>query len=399
VVTIMERRGQSRDAAERPLTIAMVGQKGFPALWGGVEFHVDRLARGLAAREHRVTVFTRPRYQREVAARGLPSPRDVRARLLLSVPTKHLDALTHTFASTFAARRGFDILHYHAIGPGSLLALARVLAPRSARILTVHALDWKRAKWGPLAQRLLRMGEGIAVRSAHGIIAVSQDLGEYLRDRYGAEAAVIPNGVRPVVLRRAGPYLSSLGLEAGRFVLFVGRLVPEKGVDCLIEAFRRVPGSWKLAIAGPAQETAYARTLEEAARNDKRVLLCGVVHGERLDELYSQAGAFVLPSMIEGFSLSLLEALSYGLPIVASCIPEVRSVVERFSSERAAYFAPGDAEDLAGKIRAVVEGGREGAKDAIRDAGSLPGMISWEEVAARTERLYRSVLGRRRPAI
>lgn len=366
------------------LRIAMLGQKGCPPLWGGIERHVTALAAALVARGHRVTVYARAPYRREARARGLAAPPGVRVRVLPAVHTTHLEALTHTLAAAVAAAGSHDVLHFHGIGPGSVAALARFLAPRARRVLTVHALDWQRAKWEPWAQALLRRGEAVAVRCAHRVIAVSADIAGYIEERYGIAAAVIRNGVDAPVVRPPGPCLAALGLAPRRYVLCVGRLVPEKGIHVLLDAFARLRTDWRLVVAGPAQDARYARALRASSSSCPRILLAGAFQGADLEELYSHAGAFALPSRTEGFPIALLEAVSYGLPVVASDIPAVREALAAAGAEGAELCAAGDAGELAACLARVLAR----PESARGRASGAPAGLSWDAAAARTEQVY-----------
>ena len=384
------------------MRVAMVGQKGIPAVWGGVEVYVTELARALAARGHDVTVFGRPYYQREVRAAGLETPPGVTLRVLPTIRTKHLDALVHCLLATLDVAApwaaGFDVIHFHAIGPGALVPLIRIAAPRCAAVLTVHALDWRRDKWSRAARWLLRAGEGVGVRLATRVIAVSQAIAAYLARRYGVHADVIPGGVSAPRWLRPGACLRALGLQPRRYVLFMGRLVPEKGAHTAIEAFRRLAGDWKLVVAGPAQQADYAAGLARDARLDPRIVLPGAVSGDVRAELLSCAGAFVLPSTIEGFPLALLEALAYGLPVAASHLESVREVAALAGHQGLFLAPPGDAEALHGALvralalTAAVPSGADDRPPVARETARW----GWSEAARRTEEVYRAA--RRRPA-
>jgi glycosyltransferase involved in cell wall biosynthesis len=220
--------------AGRGLRIAMIGQKGLPATFGGIEHHVEELGSRMAASGHEVTVFCRTNY-------GDGQRRQHRGMRLVELPTvgtKHLDAIVHSALATVVAMRGdFDIVHYHAIGPGALAVLPR-LASRAKVVLTLHGLDDERAKWGRMAKAVLRTAGWISSRAPDAIIAVSRDLQRHYRDVRGRQTVYIPNGV---CIREPGPtdpVLNRFGLTAGDYVLFVGRLVPEKAPDLLVRAFR-----------------------------------------------------------------------------------------------------------------------------------------------------------------
>lgn len=374
----------------RPLRIAMIGQRGVPATFGGIEHHVEELGARLAARGHEVIVYCRTNY----AAERARSFRGMRLRHLPTVSRKHLDAIVHSaLSSVDAALRRADIVHYHAVGPGIPAILPRYLSP-SKVVLTVHGLDAERAKWGPAARAVLRTATWLSARVPDATIVVSRDLAEHYRARYRRAAAYIPNAVEP-----PGPHPPRLiterfGLRGGDYVLFVGRLVPEKAPDLLIRAFRDLPTDHRLVLAGGSSFTDdYVRSLRALVGEDPRILMPGYVYGELLQELYANAAAFVLPSFLEGLPLTLLEAASHGTPVVVSDIaPHLEVVGADGPGHR--VFHRGDPTDLLRALRLVLEGGpaeRSGAAE-LRDR--VLDTYRWEAVVEATEAVYRSCLGR-----
>ena len=307
-----------------PLRIAMIGARGVPATFGGVERHVEELGTRLAARGHQVIVYARTNYVEEQrdAWRGMS------VRNLTTVDSKHLDAIVHSAKATIAAMRDrVDVVHYHAVGPGLPSALPR-FASRAKVVHTIHGRDSERAKWSPAAQVVLRTAEWMSARVPDETIVVSRDLVEHYRRAHGRRTTYIPNGVDAPTARPPAVIAERWGLTTGSYLLFLGRLVPEKAPDLLIRAFRRLPGDLRLVIAGGSSFTdEYVAELEREAADDPRVVLAGYVFGEQLDELYSNAAAFVLPSYLEGLPLTLLEAASYGTPVVASDIPPNLEIV------------------------------------------------------------------------
>jgi glycosyltransferase involved in cell wall biosynthesis len=372
------------------LRIAMIGQRGVPATFGGVEHHVEELGARLATRGHEVTVYCRNGY-------GVDRPSEYKGMLLRHLPTvssKHLDAIAHSGLSTLAALASHhDIVHYHALGPGLAAPLPRALARRARVVLTVHGLDDERAKWGRGAQSVLRSAQWMSAHVPHATIAVSRALADHYANRHDRSAVYIPNGVIPAV-RRAPGALRRFGLEPGGYVLFVGRLVPEKAPDLLISAFLRLNPSLKLVLAGGSSHTDdYVAGLERQAARDPRVVLTGYAYGPLLEELYSHAAAFVLPSAVEGLPLTLLEAASYGLPVVASDIPPHLEVLGGEGPGRR-LFASGDEIGLAAALdRALADPAVEQA-GAARLRQRVLERYSWDRAARATESVYNIVLGR-----
>lgn len=381
-------RSEATDNETRPLRVAFIGQRGVPATFGGIEHHVEEIGSRLAARGHEVTVFCRLNYAQEHPAEY----RGMHLRHLPAVGSKHLDAIVHSGLSTVEALvRRFDIVHYHALGPGLVAPLPRYLS-RSKVVHTVHGLDDQRAKWGPAASAVLRAARWMSARVPDATIVVSRALvEEYASGRRGA--VHIPNGV--AAIRRDGPsrdILGDLGLEPRRYLLFVGRLVPEKAPDALIRSFRQVSTDMKLVVVGGTSYTdAFVDKLRTLAGADARVVLPGYLYGGALDDLYGAAVAFVLPSSLEGLPLTLLEAAFHGTPVVASAIPPHIEVLGEDGPGRR-LFRPGDEAELTRTLELVLadpDGERSGAT-CLRD--EVIANYSWDTAAAATEALYRKVL-------
>jgi len=374
------------------MKIGMIGQKGIPSVWGGVETHVENLAAALVRRGHDVTVYCRPNYTVYRAA----AYRRVHLLKKWSYDSKNLDTITHTLhCSLDALFRGFDLVHYHGIGPAGLSWLPR-LAGR-ATVATVHALDWRWAKWGRIAKRYLRWGEWVAVRVPHETIAVSQGLVEDLQRRHGRVVHRIPNGVDPP--QRLPPDLIAqrFGLDRPQsYVLCVGRLIPDRGYHMLIEAFKRVETDLRLVIVGGASyEDHYERELR-GMLDPRRMIMTGYQSGRILQEFYSNAYAFVNASLIEGMSIALLEALSYGLPVLASDIPENREVVQPPGEPPVAWtFRSGDVADLRVMLEQLVRDRAKARALGERAAQHVLAHYTWPHIAEQTEAVYRAALARR----
>ncbi len=376
------------------MRVAFIGLKGLPTPWTGVEHHVERLGRGLVAAGHEVTAYVRPSY----TPPGLRELGGIRLRRLPTVRSKHLDASVHTLLSSVDATfRRFELIHYHCIGPGAFSFLPRLSGRRV--VCTVHRLDWQAEKWGWFARCCLRAGERATVLSAHRLIVVSQELQQYFRERYGCEAVFIPNGSDPVERRRPHDITERWGLKGDDYVLFVGRLSPEKRVDCLVQAFRaldqpRGDGTHvKLVVAGGFNATEeHVATLRKLAGDDPTIIFTGFVTGPLKEELFSNAALFVLPSRIEGMPIVLLEARQYGLCCLASDIAPHRAIVRDGIDGR--LFAADDSTALAVAMGELL------ADPAVRyrlgEAGRQRAAQrpSWGAVVAATEAVYRTVAAR-----
>jgi glycosyltransferase involved in cell wall biosynthesis len=372
------------------LRICMVGQRGVPATFGGIERHVEELGSRLAACGHEVSVFCRSNYVPDACRHHL----GMHLRHVPNVPTKHMEAITHSALSTLVAMRDRpDIIHYHGVGPALVSPIPRYLG--GARIVaTVHALDADRAKWGWPARRALRAGSWLCARVPDATISVSRAIADHYLERYRRLTAYIPNGVTPRTPRPACEIVQRFGLHQGAYLLFVGRLVPEKAPDLLIRAFRHVPGDGlRLVLAGGSSFTDdYVRRLHQASDGDPRVMLTGYVHGPLLEELYANAAAFVLPSSVEGLPLTLLEAASYGTPVVASRIPPHVEVLGE-DAPGGRLFPSGDEHALGETLRRVMEQAASERRGAARLRESVLGRYSWTNTLEATLSVYEQVLG------
>jgi glycosyltransferase involved in cell wall biosynthesis len=366
----------------------MVGQKTHVWRFGGIERHVGLLAERLAERGHEVTVFVRPGYGDEGNVSGaFDTP--VRP----CVPTKHLEAITHTSLSALeSSLRAYDVIHFHGVGPCLAIPVARARR-RSVVCATVHDQDYNKDKWSRFARWALRAGEASACRHADAVITVARYIQEHLHRRHGREAVYVPNGNDPLPVRPGGEFLRRFELEPGRYLLFMARLVPEKCCDVLIRAFRASDTPYRLAIAGGSSHSdEHERELRKLAGDDPRITFLGFQSGDALDELRSNAAVFVMPSRQEGLPLSLLEALWYGMPVIASDIPAVHELDGAVAEEQITLVAPGDEQALRAAIEALPWPTRP------RSAGTLR-WPTWAEVAERVEQVYLEELASRRASV
>ncbi len=368
------------------MRIAMIGHKRYGSCEGGVEVVVTELARRMAALGHEVTCYDRG--GRDVMtgkkALGERVVDGVRVVPVRTIDAKGMAALSSSFFATLAAIKDRpDVIHYHAEGPCVPLPLARRAGIRT--VATIHGLDWQRAKWGRLASSYIKLGEKNAARYADEVIVLSRSAQSYFRDAYGREAVVIPNGVEPKETVPARVIEERWGLAKGSYVLFLGRLVPEKRPELLIEAFRRIEAEKRLVIAGGGSDTSeYEAELHRIAEGDPRILFTGFVQGAELAEFYSNAYCYVLPSDVEGMPMSLLEAMAYGCCCLTSDIPECADVLAG-SGET---FARGSVEALRGALAGLIADPAHAEKleeSARRRAGESFG---WDAAVRQTLEIY-----------
>lgn len=300
------------------MKIAMIGHKRIPGREGGVEVAVEELSLHMAAMGHDVTVYNRSK-------RGFAKASEYKGVHIITVPTidsKNLDAVIYSFLATIHALFcHYDIIHYHSEGPCAFLWILKLFGKRV--IVTVHGLDWQRCKWGKFASRFIHYGEKTAAKYADEIIVLSQNTNKYFLDQYGRKTHYIPNGVGEPNIRKAKIIKEKWGLDKDNFILYLARIVPEKGLHYLLDAFRTIDTNKRLVIAGESSHTNdYVEKIKNLAADDDRVLMTGFVKGEVLEELYSNCYVYVLPSDVEGMPLTLLEAMSYGCRCLVSDIPE-----------------------------------------------------------------------------
>lgn len=376
----------------RPLHIAMIGQKGLPATYGGVEHHVEQLGRRLADRGHRVTVFNRSSYGQTPSSPYL----GMEVRNAPTVASKHLDAFVHSASSTLLALASrCDIFHYHALGPG-LFAPAPKALSHGAVLTTVHGLDHQRDKWGRSAKAVLGTGSWISGHVPDRTIVVSQALRQHYLDTFGRECAYIPNGVQAPQPTSAEP-VRALGLQPGRYILFVGRLVREKAPDQLVRAYRDVPGDVPLVLAGDSPfDDDYLQQLRALAAADPRVRLTGYVFGDVLASLYQHAGLYAQPSLLEGLPLTILEAASHGLPIVASDIAPHRELLGQAGGAGRTLFPSGDLASLTGSLRGALDTMERDRLPAAAFGQEVLQKYNWDAATEALEAVYLDTLGARR---
>ena len=289
------------------VNIAMIGHKRIPSREGGIEIVVDELATRMAAKGHKVIAYNRKGHNVAGAefdgnVHSANKPFVYNGVRVVPVPTfeaKGLAALTSSFFATLKAIAAKpDVIHYHAEGPCVMLRLAHWAGIRT--VATIHGLDWQRAKWGKFASMYLKLGERTAARCADEVIVLSRGVQEYFQRTYGRSTRLIPNGIEPVESVAADLIAKKWGLVKDSYVLFLGRIVPEKGVHYLIDAFKRLDTGKRLVIAGGASDSAeYYESVRKAAGSDPRIVLAGFTQGAELAELYSNAYAYVLPSDLE----------------------------------------------------------------------------------------------------
>lgn len=358
------------------MKITMFGHKRIPSRQGGVEVVVTELSTRMAALGHTVTCCSRGGKSEEY--------RGVRLKAMPTLPGKGLAAVSSSFFSAlFSAFSDADVVHIHGEGPAFWCWIPKLAGRRV--VVTIHGLDWQREKWrGSFGKAYIHAGEKMAARFADEIIVLSRNVRLYFLTNYERDAVYIPNGVN-LPQYKEPKEIKQFGLEKDGYLLFLGRLVPEKGVHNLIEAFRELNTDKKLVIAGDSSDTdEYVSRLKTLAAEDGRIVFTGFVHGQMLEELYSNAYLYVLPSYLEGMPLTLLEAMSYGNCCVVSDIPECREV----TGDYAVCFPKGDISALRECLQRLCDAPLLAEQYKKSAADVVLSRFRWDDAVRQTLELY-----------
>lgn len=371
------------------MKIAMFGQKRIPSREGGVEIVVEELSTRMVKQGHEVTCYNRKGHHVSGKEYDIEKRETCGAVKIKTVPTidiKGLAAVSSAFFAALCSAFGqYDVVHIHAEGPAFFCWIPKVVGKKV--VVTIHGLDWSREKWkNGLGSWFIRQGERNAVKYADDIIVLSEGVQNYFYKTYGKTTYFIPNGVNKPNVQTTKMITKKFGILKDSYILFLGRLVPEKGIRYLIEAFKRTNTDKMLVIAGGSSDTDdFENELKKMAENDQRIIFTGFVQGQILDELYSNAYIYVLPSDLEGMPLSLLEAMSYGNCCLVSDIPECAEVVE----DKALIFKKSDVQDLFEKLQDACENSEKVMNLKQQAAKFISQKYNWDDVVKKTVELYR----------
>ena len=366
-------------------SVSMFGQKRL-SREGGIEIVVKELCTRMVRDGCQVTCYNRSGHHVSGAEYDNKIEYDgIRQKLVPTIERKGLAAVSSSFfAALYSAFGKYDVVHIHAEGPAFFACLPKVFGKRV--LVTIHGIDWQREKWkSGLGSKFIRQGEKNAVKYADEIIVLSRSVQKYFKDTYGRETRFIPNGVNRPEVQDANLITEKFELTKDSYILFLGRLVPEKGIRYLVEAFKNVKTDKKLVIAGGSSDTdSFTKELKELAKDDDRIVFTGFVQGQMLDELYSNAYIYTLPSDLEGMPLSLLEAMSYGNCCLVSDIAECVEVVE----DKAFVFKKSNVKDLQKKLQIVCDDSKKVIEMKEQAADFICGKYNWDDVVEKTEKLY-----------
>ena len=364
------------------MKIAMIGIKAIPARFGGFETAVDHISRGVVKLGHEVVVYNR-------AGMSVCSDSDYEGVRLIALPTvksKNLSTIVHALLATaHVVFRRADVVHYFTTGTTLFAPIPRLLGMKV--VCSVDGTDWQRRKWGRFARWYLRFSERLAVLLCNGLVADSGVVGRYYKERYGAESCLIAYGMREATLQ-GNEWLERFGLEPRKYVLFVGRLVPENNVHDLIRAFESVTTAHKLVIVGDDPwEKQYVRKLKST--RDPRVVFTGGVYGDGYEQLQKNAYLFVLPDEVGGTHPALVEAMGYGNCVLVNDTP---SNLEVIANAGFSYRSAEGAEDLRTQLQTLLDSPQIVREYRVRAAERALTHYRWEDVVRRHLSLYQSVL-------
>lgn len=373
------------------LKIAEIGHKRIPSREGGVEIVVEEISKRLVKLGHSVDAYNRGGQHVAGAEYNIVDYNklhEYEGIKIIKIPTiqkKGFAALIYSFLASIAVVfRNYDVVHFHAEGPCAFIWIPSLFGIRT--VATIHGIDWKRSeKWGSMASTFIRFGEKMAVEYADEIIVLSKKNVEYFKDTYNRDTVFIPNGINPAVKKNADSITAKWGLTEESYVLLLARLTAEKGIHYAIEAYKNIETDKKLVIAGGASDTAdYVQRLKDMAGDDDRIIFTGFVQGQELEELFSNAYMYCLPSDLEGMPISLLEAMSYGNCCLVSDIPECTSVI----GENGFRFEQGNVEHLREKIEQLLNNSETVAEYKAKAADYVLKKYQWDDIVGKTVKVY-----------
>ena len=368
------------------MRIAMIGHKRIPSREGSVERVVEEISTRGGLDGHQVEAYNRKgkNVQDKNVDQEKRKLKEYKGVKIITIPTinkKGIDALLYSFFASIKALFGkYDILHYHAEGSCAMLWIPHLFKKKI--VVTIHGLDWQRSKWGGFATKYIKFGEKLAVKYADEIIVLSKGVQKYFKETYNRDTVFIPNGVNKPTIRDVNIIKEKYNLKKDDYILFLARIVPEKGLHYLIQAFKQIKTDKKLVIAGGASHTNdYLEKIKKMASEDERIIMTGFVQGQELEELFSNCYLYCLPSDIEGMPLSLLEAMSYGCNCLVSNIEENLQV----TGEYAKAFNKSDVDSLKEELENLLNIPK---KDGDEIRKYILKKYSWEDVKTNTLKLY-----------
>ena len=377
------------------IKVSVIGTRGIPATWGGIEHQCEEVYMRLVQNGFQISIYTRPQYVDELRK----TYKGIDIINLKAWKGKHAEAFSHSLLSTLhACFSDADILHFYAQGPSLFTWIPRLLVPHKKVVFTCQGLDWQRAKWSGLASRILKMGEWCSAIFPHAQTGVSQQILDHYLQHYGRKLTLIPNGANPAQLLPVNIIREKFDLEARKYLLFVGRLVPEKAIHELILAYRQLDTDIKLVIAGDTSATdSYVNHLKELAQKDVRIIFTSYVFGDTLSELFTNALAYVSASQLEGLPLTMMEAMSYGIPILVSDIPPHLEVLEQLpKSSLNCTFETGNIDHIRQRLSEMIQA-PEPEREALGQVAQklVLQKYGWDKIALQFAQFYHQFTDRK----
>jgi glycosyltransferase involved in cell wall biosynthesis len=376
-----------KDIKPNKLNIVMLGHKRVPSREGGIEVVVEELSVRIAKRGYRITCFNRRGNHvsgKEYNTKRLDNYEGIILKKIMTLDKKGLAAMTSSILGTIKATfMSYNVLHFHGIGNCIMIWLPKLFNKKC--IVSVHGLDHKSPKWSDSAKRYILLSERFGVKFADEIIVLSKSVQKYYWEKYNRKTVLLPNGVNRPTIKEADIINKVYDLNYGSYILYLGRIVPGKGIDYLIDAFKELNTDKKLVIAGGSSDTEeYVQHLKDIVKVEKRIIFTGFVEGQLLAELYSNAFVYVLPSDLEGMPLSLMEAMSYGNCCLVSNIPECKAVI----GEKGIVFQQGSTNDLKEKLQELCDS-PERVKEYKKEVASyICSKYNWDDIVEETLKLY-----------
>jgi len=373
---------------QKNIKVAMIGQKRIPSREGGVEIVVEELATRMVKKGIKVTCYNRSgkhALDKKQKIENKKEYKGVSLKRVLTIDKKGLAAMTSSFFGTLKILFSKNnVVHFHAEGPSAMIPIIKFFS-RKRIIVTIHGLDWQRAKWGGFATKYIKFGEKMAAKYADEIIVLSENVQKYFLDTYDRKTNFIPNGVNKPQIKEAKIIKEKYALEKDSYILFLGRIVPEKGIHYLIDAYKQLKTDKKLVIAGGASDTSeYYQEQLNKSKGNSNIIFTGFIQGTELDELYSNAYIYVLPSDLEGMPLSLLEAMSYKNCCVTSDIAECKTVMEN----KGITFEKSNVDQLQVKLQNLLDNVDIVNKFKSESQNYILEKYNWDDVVNKTVTLY-----------
>lgn len=379
------------------MRIAMIGHKRIPSREGGIEIVVEQLARTMVEKGQVVHAYNRASSHTAGKRHAIYKGKTYEGIRIIHIPTpndKRLNAFVYSVLAAIRVLFGkYDVIHFHASGSCAMLWLPKLFGIPC--VATLHGIDSLRGKWVGFASKYLRFGEKTAATHADALITLTESNRQYMLSTYGRDSIVIPNGITRPHFKKAD-LIHAFGLEKDSYILFLSRLVPEKGLHYLIEAYQGMKTDVKLVIAGSGSHSGeYVAMIDRLIGQNPNIIRTGFVEGELLEEIYSNAVLYVLPSDVEGMAISLMEALSYGCCCLVSDIPENIAVIQQYGM----CFQRADVMDLRSKMEYLLSSGMERQRLSAGASEYIQATYHWEAITNRTLAVYESIILRKKKQI